>query len=52
MSLIALAVSMLYGVGFAFIDNTTTYAIVGGIIVALAWVAVGVVGDRRPGDRM
>ncbi|MFC3850805.1 hypothetical protein ACFORJ_11620 [Corynebacterium hansenii] len=51
LAFIALALTMLYGVGFAVIDGTGTYAVVGGIIVALAWVAVGVFGrgdDGRP----
>ncbi len=42
---IALAVSMLYGVGFAVIDNPGGgYAAAGGVVVALAWIAVGLLG--------
>lgn len=45
---IALALSMIYGVLFAVIDgDKTTYAVVGGVIVALAWVAVGMFGNNR-----
>ena len=40
---VALAITMLYGVGFAFFDEVPTgYAVGGGVVVALAWIAVGV----------
>ncbi len=51
LSFIALALSMLYGAGFAVIDDPADgYAAFGGVIVALAWIAVGVFG-RDPDER-
>jgi hypothetical protein len=43
---IALALSILYGVGFTVIDGDARsgYAAVGGAIVAIAWIATGVFG--------
>jgi hypothetical protein len=43
LSFIALAVSMFYGVGFVVIpdDARTGYAVVGAVVVALAWIASG-----------
>lgn len=42
---LALAASMLYGAGFAVVDDPGTgYAAIGGVVVALCWVAVGVFG--------
>lgn len=50
LSFIALAASMLFGVGFAVIDgDKTTYAVVGGIIVALLWISVGMFGRDTAG---
>lgn len=46
LSFIALASSMLYGVGFAAFgsDLPQGYAVIGAAVVALAWIAVGVFG--------
>ena len=47
----ALAVSMLYGAGFSVFDPTPRgYAPLGGVVVALSWIAVGVFGrdEQRP----
>ena len=44
LSFFALAISMIYGVGFAVIDDASAYAPIGGVVVALAWIAVGVFG--------
>jgi hypothetical protein len=54
LSFIALAITMLYGVSFAVFDETPKgYAAIGGVVVALAWIAVGVFGrddqHRRDG---
>lgn len=50
---IALAISMLYGAGFAVVsDPGDGYAQIGGVVVALGWIAVGVFGrddERRDG---
>lgn len=51
LSFIALAITMLYGVGFAVIDDRSVYAPVGGVVVALAWIAVGMLPGRRSADR-
>lgn len=44
LAFIALVISMLYGVGFAVIGDGArqTYAVIGAVIVAIAWIAVGV----------
>ena len=44
LSFVAIVLSMLYGVGFAVIDDKQTYAVIGGVIVAIAWIAVGMFG--------
>ncbi len=46
---IALVISILYGAGFALVDDTTPYAAIGGAVVAIAWIAVGMFGrsDER-----
>lgn len=46
LSFIALAISVLYGAGFAVFGGDTPrgYAAVGAALVALSWVAVGVFG--------
>lgn len=45
LSFIALAITMFYGTGFALFDTAPQgYAPVGGVVVALAWIAVGVFG--------
>ena len=41
---IALVISIVYGVGFAIIDDTSTYAPIGGAVCAIAWIAVGMFG--------
>lgn len=61
LSFIALAVSILYGAGFAAFDKVPQgYAAIGGGVVALTWIAVGVFGrddgtgrnrERRRRDR-
>ncbi len=52
LSFIALAITMLYGVSFAVFDETPQgYAAVGGVVVALAWIAVGVFGKNVPHPR-
>ncbi|GAA1482124.1 hypothetical protein GCM10009624_25640 [Gordonia sinesedis] len=50
LAFIALAITMLYGVGFAVIDDAVPYAPIGGVIVALAWVSVGVFGKDKDGE--
>lgn len=51
LSLLALVVTILYGVGFALIgeDSRTPYAAIGGGIIAICWIAVGTLG-RDPAD--
>ncbi|USQ80257.1 hypothetical protein [Ornithinimicrobium faecis] len=46
LSYIALVLTIIYGGLFAVIgdDNRTTYAAIGAIVVAIAWVSVGVLG--------
>ena len=53
LAFLALAVTLLYGAGFALFDQAPRgYAAVGGVVVALAWVAVGVFSrDGRARDR-
>lgn len=49
---IALAVSMLYGAGFSVVDDPAGgYAQIGGVVVALGWIAVGVLGRDRSSAR-
>ena len=52
LSFVALAVSMLYGVGFAVVGDgaRTGYAVVGGVVCALAWIAVGTFGRGDPSE--
>ncbi len=49
LSFLALAITLLYGASFALFDTTPQgYAALGGVVVALAWIAVGVFGkDTR-----
>ncbi len=51
----ALALSMLYGAGFAVFDDVPRgYAALGGVLVALAWISIGFFGrddGARDGDR-
>ena len=45
LAFIALAITLLHGASFALFDGTPQgYAAIGGVVVALAWVAVGVFG--------
>ena len=49
LSFIALAITILYGAGFAAFDpRPDAYAAVGGAVVALAWIAVGMLGKDEP----
>ncbi|WP_420114602.1 hypothetical protein [Pseudactinotalea sp.] len=52
LSFIALAITILYGAGFAALDPTPNgYAAIGGAVVALGWISVGVFGkDVPPGS--
>lgn len=46
--LIALILTMAYGVGFAFFDGVPTwYSIGGAFVVAVVWLAVGYVVTQR-----
>lgn len=45
LSFVALAITLLYGASFALFDEAPKgYAAIGGVIVALAWISVGVFG--------
>ncbi|KRE38909.1 hypothetical protein ASG73_00630 [Janibacter sp. Soil728] len=47
-ALIALVITMAYGIGFVFFDSPpAAYAVVGALVVAAAWVAVGMLNRRR-----
>ena len=51
LSFAAIAISILYGAGFAVFDGSrSTYAVIGGAVVAIAWIAVGYLAkpDERP----
>ena len=51
LSFVAIVISILSGVGFAVFDGSrSTYAVIGGAVVAIAWIAVGYFGkpDERP----
>ena len=51
MVFIGLAVSMLYGAGFAVFDEVPRgYAVIGAVVVALCWIAVGMFGRDRTAD--
>lgn len=47
-SIIALLVTMAFGVGFIFVPDSVrgTYAVVGGLVIAAMWVARGLIGRR------
>lgn len=51
---IALALTMVYGLLFVVVDNMPrTYTVIGAVVVALTWIAVGTFGrtnrrDERP----
>ena len=52
LSFIALAISIFYGVGFAAFEVPPRgYAVIGGALVALPWVAVGVFGKDDTSQR-
>ncbi|MGG5258620.1 hypothetical protein [Phycicoccus avicenniae] len=55
LAFVALAITMLFGVSFALFDGGAPrgYAAIGGVVVALSWIAVGVFGrdDHQPRDR-
>lgn len=53
LSFVALAITLLYGASFALFSDGAPkgYAAVGGVVVALAWIAVGVFGRDVPRDR-
>lgn len=53
LSFVALVLTMVYGVLFAVIgeEQRSTYAIIGGLVVAVAWVSVGAIGRGGP-DRL
>ena len=47
-AIIAVIITMAFGLGFAFFDTVPRwYPVAGGILVAAAWVAVGMAGNRR-----
>jgi hypothetical protein len=52
LTFIALAISMLYGAGFAVFDETPRgYAPLGAVVVALSWISIGFFGrDEQPRD--
>lgn len=50
LSFVALVITILYGAGFAVFDESrSTYAVIGGAVVSIAWIAVGYFG--KPDDR-
>lgn len=51
LTFIALAVTLLYGAGFTLLRDLTGYAAVGGVVVALMWIAVGMFGRSDDGSR-
>lgn len=54
LSFVALAITLVYGASFALFEDGAPrgYAAIGGVVVALAWIAVGVFGrDDAPRDR-
>lgn len=49
LSFIALAVTILYGAGFAIFDSVPRgYTVGGGAVIALLWISVGVFGKDEP----
>lgn len=48
LTFLALALTLLYGAGFAVIGDgaRTGYAAIGGAVVALTWMAVGMFGQQ------
>lgn len=51
LSFIALAITMLYGVAVGVLDQRETVAPIGAVVVALAWIAVGMFGKDTREDR-
>lgn len=50
-ALIALIITMAYGIGFVFFDSPpTAYVIGGALLVAAAWVAVSMLNRRGSGS--
>ena len=48
LAFLALAVTMIYGVGFALFDTPSqAYAVGGALLVALCWIAVGALGRHH-----
>lgn len=44
---LALAITIIYGVGFALVgDARQTWAVAGAAVVALSWIAVGMLGKN------
>ena len=54
LSFIALALSMLYGALFVVVPDGSrgSYAVIGGVVVALAWISVGYFGRNDRSDRV
>ena len=50
LAFLALAITMLYGAGFVIIGDgaRTGYAAIGGVVVALMWMATGMFGRDVP----
>lgn len=46
---VALAITLLYGVTVGVLDSPRVFAPVGGVVVALSWVAVGMFGREPKG---
>ena len=45
----AVIITMAFGLGFAFFDEVPRwYPVGGGVLVAAAWVAVGMINNRSP----
>lgn len=52
LSFLAIAISIAYGLGFALFDEAPTgYAVVGAGLVAISWLAVGMLGRDRHDPR-
>lgn len=51
LSFVAIAVSLVYGLGFALVTDgaRTAWAVTGAAVVSITWLAVGMLGrDERP----
>ncbi|WP_462417732.1 hypothetical protein [Kytococcus sp. Marseille-QA3725] len=44
LTFLALAITIIYGLGFAVLDDKSTYAVIGAGVVAIAWIAVSMLG--------